>query len=249
MYLFRFLQRSSIDVRGKIWICPFCLQRNPFPPHYKDISNVNLPAELLPRCTTIEYTLQRPATIPPIFVFVVDTCLDEDDLKALKDSLVVSLSLLPPHALVGLITFGTMAQVHELGYQECPKSYVFRGSKEYSPTQIQDMLNVRSVSGAAGPGPTGAKAPGATADAQTMTHRYDLSKLLHAVTVNRILMTFYIKIPFASFSVRIPVDSNFGADATRPLARDQRQACTALYRCSHVCCRWPVGGWMRPDSA
>ena len=46
--------------------------------------------------------------MPPIFLYVVDTCVDEDDLKALKDSLVVSLSLLPPHALVGLITFGTM---------------------------------------------------------------------------------------------------------------------------------------------
>lgn len=98
----------QIDVRGKLWICPFCLQRNAFPPHYKDISTSNLPAELLPRYTTIEYTLSRPAQIPPIFLFVVDTCLDDDDLKALKESIIVSLSLLPPHALVGLITYGTM---------------------------------------------------------------------------------------------------------------------------------------------
>lgn len=100
----------QIDVRGKLWICPFCLQRNAFPPHYKDISTSNLPAELLPRYTTIEYTLSRPAQIPPIFLFVVDTCLDDDDLKALKDSIIVSLSLLPPHALVGLITYGTMVR-------------------------------------------------------------------------------------------------------------------------------------------
>lgn len=99
---------SQIDVRGKLWICPFCLQRNPFPPHYKDISATNLPAELLPKYTTIEYTLSRPAQIPPIFVYVVDTCVDEDELKALRETLVVSLSLLPPNALVGLITFGTM---------------------------------------------------------------------------------------------------------------------------------------------
>jgi hypothetical protein len=91
-----------------MWICPFCLQRNPFPPHYKDITQNNLPPELLPKYTTIEYTLSRPAQIPPIFLFVVDTCLDEDELKALKDTLVVSLNLLPPNALVGLITFGTM---------------------------------------------------------------------------------------------------------------------------------------------
>lgn len=99
---------SQIDIRGKLWICPFCLSRNAFPPHYKDISNTNLPAELLPKYTTIEYTLARPAPVPPIFLFVVDTCLDEDDLKALRDAIVVSLSLIPPYALVGLITYGTM---------------------------------------------------------------------------------------------------------------------------------------------
>jgi len=99
---------SQIDIRGKLWICPFCLQRNAFPPHYKDISNTNLPAELLPKYTTIEYTLGRPAQVPPVFLFVVDTCLDEPDLKALRDAIVVSLSLLPPFALVGLITYGTM---------------------------------------------------------------------------------------------------------------------------------------------
>ncbi|KAJ3340011.1 GTPase-activating protein S23 [Gonapodya sp. JEL0774] len=132
----------QIDVRARIWICPFCLQRNQFPPHYKDISNVNLPAELLSQFTTIEYTLSRPPSIPPIFLYVVDTCLDEVDLKALKDSLVVSLSLLPPQALIGLVTFGTMVQVHEIGYGECPKSYVFRGTKDYSASQVQTMLGL-----------------------------------------------------------------------------------------------------------
>ncbi|GAA5878975.1 hypothetical protein JCM16303_007250 [Sporobolomyces ruberrimus] len=142
----------QIDVRGKLWICPFCLQRNAFPPHYKDISTSNLPAELLPRYTTIEYTLSRPAQIPPIFLFVVDTCLDDDDLKALKESIIVSLSLLPPHALVGLITYGTMTQVHELGYTECPKSFVFRGTKEYTPKQITEMLGLSTSAASRPPG-------------------------------------------------------------------------------------------------
>ncbi|KAJ3008083.1 hypothetical protein NUW54_g3297 [Trametes sanguinea] len=139
----------QIDIRGKLWICPFCLQRNAFPPHYKDISNTNLPSELLPKFTTIEYTLSRGAAVPPIFLFVVDTCVDEEDFKALRDALVISLSLLPPYALVGLITFGTMTQVHELGYAECSKSYVFRGGKEYAPKQIQDMLGLSSQNRAA----------------------------------------------------------------------------------------------------
>lgn len=135
---------SQIDVRGKMWICPFCLQRNPFPPHYKELSTNNLPAELMPNYTTIEYTLSRPAPVPPIFLFVVDTCLEEDELNALRETLVVSLSLLPPNALVGLITFGTMTMVHDLGSVDlpCPKAYVFRGSKEYQPKQIADMLGL-----------------------------------------------------------------------------------------------------------
>lgn len=63
-------------------------------------------------------------------------------MAALKESLIMSLSLLPENALVGLITYGTMAQVHEIGYTECAKSYVFRGSKEYAAKQVQEMLGL-----------------------------------------------------------------------------------------------------------
>ena len=68
-----------------------------------------------------------------MFLFVVDTCQEADSLQALKDSIISCLDLLPPYALVGLITFGTMTQVHEIGYTECAKSYVFRGSKVSGP--------------------------------------------------------------------------------------------------------------------
>ncbi|KAF2280581.1 transport protein-like protein sec23 [Westerdykella ornata] len=135
----------QVDMRARLWICPFCLQRNQLPPHYKDISQEQIPPELHPNSTTIEYRLARPAPSPPIFLFVVDTCQEEDSLKALKDSIIMSLSLLPPYALVGLITFGTMAQVHELGYTECAKSYVFRGSKDYTSKQVQEMLGLGTM--------------------------------------------------------------------------------------------------------
>lgn len=99
---------SNVDVRARLWICPFCLSRNPLPPHYKDITANAIPPELHPSNTTIEYRLSRPAPSPPIFLYVVDTCQEEDSLSALKERLVMSLSLLPENALVGLITFGTM---------------------------------------------------------------------------------------------------------------------------------------------
>lgn len=69
-----------------------------------------MPLELQPQFTTIEYILNKSATTPPIFLYVIDTCLDDTDLQALKDTLIVSLSLLPPTALIGLITYGTMVK-------------------------------------------------------------------------------------------------------------------------------------------
>ncbi|CAG03327.1 unnamed protein product, partial [Tetraodon nigroviridis] len=106
------------------------------------ISEVNQPAELMPQFSTIEYVVQRGPPTPLIFLYVVDTCLEEEDLQALRESLQMSLSLLPPHALVGLITFGRMVQVHELSCEGVAKSFVFRGTKDLNSKQIQEMLGL-----------------------------------------------------------------------------------------------------------
>lgn len=122
---------------------------------------MNQPAELLPQFSTIEYVVQvspagpvigvdhrqvltmcavcpqRGPQMPLVFLYVVDTCMEDEDLQALKESLQMSLSLLPPTALVGLITFGRMVQVHELGCEGISKSYVFRGTKDLSAKQLQ----------------------------------------------------------------------------------------------------------------
>lgn len=149
----------QVDFSTKLWTCPFCTTRNHFPPHYaENISETSLPAELISQFTTVDYDLQTQAMhgggqSPPSFLFVVDTCLDEQELVHLRDSLQQTLNLLPENALVGLITFGTLVQVHELGFSECPKSYVFQGEKEYSTQKVQDMLGIaptRGVGGAQG---------------------------------------------------------------------------------------------------
>uniref|UniRef100_A0A8C0BFU1 Protein transport protein SEC23 n=1 Tax=Buteo japonicus TaxID=224669 RepID=A0A8C0BFU1_9AVES len=54
----------------------------------------------------------------------------------------LSCFLLPADALVGLITFGRMVQVHELSCEGISKSYVFRGTKDLTAKQIQDMLGL-----------------------------------------------------------------------------------------------------------
>ena len=198
-----------IDFKAKIWVCPFCYQRNHFPAHYNDINENNLPAELIPNYTTIEYALPRSPAGPPVFLWVIDTCIDEAELQALKDSLeqVASVSQcesqyvlavrassllalaasladaspdrriegkggrrragrsertapeLPPSrprslqvlqllgstaptALIGLITFGTTVQVHELGYEHCVKSYTFSGQKDIEPPKLAELLGI-----------------------------------------------------------------------------------------------------------
>lgn len=85
--------------------------------------------------------------MPLVFLYVVDTCMEDEDLQALKESLQMSLSLLPPTALVGLITFGRMVQVHELGCEGISKSYVFRGTKDLNAKQLQvrNQTNPRST--------------------------------------------------------------------------------------------------------
>ncbi|XP_017293162.1 protein transport protein Sec23A [Kryptolebias marmoratus] len=143
----------QVDYRAKLWACNFCYQRNQFPPSYAGISELNQPAELLPHFSTIEYVVQRGPQMPLVFLYLVDTCMEDEDLQALKESLQMSLSLLPPTALVGLITFGRMIQVHELGCEGISKSYVFRGTKDLNAKQLQEMLGLTKSSGAQGRGP------------------------------------------------------------------------------------------------
>ena len=142
----------QVDFRAKLWVCNFCFNRNTFPPQYAAISEQNQPAELIPAFSTLEYIITRAPNTPPIFLFVVDTCMDEDELGALKESLQMSLSLLPANAVVGLFTFGKMVQVHELGCEGISKSFVFRGTKDYTAKQVQEMLGLGRGGGGAVPG-------------------------------------------------------------------------------------------------
>ncbi|XP_047314021.1 protein transport protein SEC23-like [Impatiens glandulifera] len=144
-----------VDYAAHIWICPFCFQRNHFPHHYSSISETNVPAELYPQYTTIQYSLpsnfSNPTTgaelpqQPPVFVFVLDTCVIEEELNYAISAVKQAISLLPENALVGFISFGTQVQVHELGFSDMSKVYVFRGSKELSKDQILEQLGLGMI--------------------------------------------------------------------------------------------------------
>jgi protein transport protein SEC23 len=145
---------ARVDFTAKIWICPLCFSRNHFPPHYAAISESNVPAELFPQCSTVEYIVggagvpgapaQAPPP-PPVFLFVIDTCVIEEELEYVKMAMRKAVALLPEHSLVGLVTFGTQVHLHELGFSDLSKIYVFRGNKEISKDQILDQLGLASA--------------------------------------------------------------------------------------------------------
>jgi protein transport protein SEC23 len=125
-----------------MWICSFCGNRNAFPQSYaENITEANLPAELIKEYTTIEY-LRTESRDVPIYLFIVDTNVREAELKEARDSIQQAIGLLPSESMVGLITFGKMVYVHELGFTECPKCYVLDGEKELKPEQIIEMLGL-----------------------------------------------------------------------------------------------------------
>ncbi|KNG77098.1 hypothetical protein PFMG_03245 [Plasmodium falciparum IGH-CR14] len=135
----------NIDFRNKTWTCPFSNIKNPFPLHYAEhISEKNLPADVM--YSNIEYI--QPSNVgdipPPTFLFVIDTCLLEEELEQLKDSIQQCISLMPGDAYIGIITFGNMCYVHEIGFNDCLKSYVFKGNKEISAQDLQKQLNLGS---------------------------------------------------------------------------------------------------------
>ncbi|KAL4200041.1 hypothetical protein AMTRI_Chr03g54420 [Amborella trichopoda] len=162
---------ARVEYQTRVWYCPFCFSRNPFPSSYVGISETNLPAELFPTYSTVEYVLSSGKPTQPTsssssisasssssslglgsdssvrfggpgFVFVVDTCMEEEEFGVLKKEILRLLTRLPENAMVGLITFGSMVFVHDLGYGACLRAVVLRGDRDVSPQKIQELLGI-----------------------------------------------------------------------------------------------------------
>ncbi|KAL0885638.1 hypothetical protein Bca101_009621 [Brassica carinata] len=134
---------SVVDFSASTWGCPFCFNRNPFPSNYSSIAaDTNLPPELFPHSTTVEYlsdSFSSPPP-PPVFLFVVDTCIFSDELDFLRSSLFQALDLISDTSVVGLITFDSLVRVYELGFPHCTKSYFFHGNRDCTKDQLLDQL-------------------------------------------------------------------------------------------------------------
>jgi len=132
---------NHIDFRSKSWECPFCNEKHLFPSTYANfMTETNLPAELINEYSTIEYKLNKKESHWPVFLFLIDLSVEQEELQELKESIQNSLAQIPPECGIGVITFGTMCNVLDLGFTEFPKMHVFRGDKEYKPIEIQEYL-------------------------------------------------------------------------------------------------------------
>ncbi|EFH56683.1 hypothetical protein ARALYDRAFT_481081, partial [Arabidopsis lyrata subsp. lyrata] len=115
---------SVVDFSACIWGCPFCFNRNPFPRNYSSIADNNLPPELFPHSTTVEYLCDSfSSPSPPVFLFVVDTCLISSNYLSFK---LWIFFLIPPSSL---------------GFSHCTKSYIFHGNKDCTKDQLLDQLS------------------------------------------------------------------------------------------------------------
>lgn len=124
----------------EVWHCQFCGFGN----RLTVSEDGSYSSALLPESTTVEYATGRTAALPPIFFYCVDTCFEGEDVTVafaqLKESILLSLSYLPSHALVGIVTFGKHVQLHDLLVPN--RSYTFNGSKEYELKTIETILGL-----------------------------------------------------------------------------------------------------------
>lgn len=135
---------SNIDFKSKAWECLFCLKKNLFPNHYaQNISSTLLPPEALPENSTVEYKIiKKELANQPIIFFLIDTAIDEEELNPLKEKIQTVIDNLPDEVQIGLLTFGTMANLLEIGLQEITKMHVFKGNKIYNVNDIAEILGL-----------------------------------------------------------------------------------------------------------
>ncbi|KAG5464492.1 hypothetical protein LSCM1_00682 [Leishmania martiniquensis] len=133
---------ATLDPRSRMWGCPLCLTKNTLPPHHQQANEYNLPPEMQPSSTTVEFVARVPGRNLPTFVLVVDTCLDTDEeLQGLRNFLLQSLQMIPEYAHVAIVTYGTIVSVHEIaGPATHPRAMVLRGTQEMTVEQLKVIL-------------------------------------------------------------------------------------------------------------
>ncbi|KAI3406455.2 hypothetical protein KGF56_000586 [Candida oxycetoniae] len=135
----------SVANDGQLWTCQFCGVSNQLAPSFDSNGEQIFHPSLTPEFTCVEYETGKKSSLPPVFLYIVDTCFEGDDRETafaqLKESLVISLSILPEDALVGFITFGKHVKIHDLASND-NLSYTFNGNKTYTLEQLRSSLGI-----------------------------------------------------------------------------------------------------------
>lgn len=127
-------------IQGYSWTCPLCGETNQFPSNIGRIDAGGIPAELTLGQETIEY-VEYVDRRPPTFFFVVDTCVDAEEVDYLRDYLRLAVAQIPETAYVGMISYGATVRLHEIsGLTAYPRSVVLRGSQEITPELLQGAV-------------------------------------------------------------------------------------------------------------
>lgn len=69
-------------------------------------------------------------------MFLIDVSSSEDDLRSLKNELLLLLHHLPDSALVALITFDSMVYLHDLRFSHCSRLVLLHGESQFSSDQV-----------------------------------------------------------------------------------------------------------------
>lgn len=105
----------------------------------------NLPAELIPNFTSVEYVITKPTELlAPIYLFVVDTCVKQEEFDALKETLLNTIDLLDKNSIVGLITYASCVEVYDLGFTHCARTFTFNGSRDITSSTLPNILGFSS---------------------------------------------------------------------------------------------------------
>lgn len=140
----------DVDYAQKLWVCNFCNTRNPFPHAMaRTLSQDEPPMELLPDNTTIEYSRSDlDPYYPPVILFAIDTCVEEEEISGLIVTIQNLFATLPEHVAeevyFGIITFGKHVSLHEIGCQQISKVQSFRG--EGAKEDIDELIRQFSKS-------------------------------------------------------------------------------------------------------
>jgi protein transport protein SEC23 len=70
------------------------------------------------------------------FVFVVDACIEEEELRFLKNEMLHVIAQLPEKSMVGLVSFGSMVWLHDLKCTDCSRVLVLHGERELSSDKV-----------------------------------------------------------------------------------------------------------------